>query len=41
VIDRSTVLERMMAARHTLFFIPMRYWGPLLLALSLLSFVVR
>src|SRR6476660_8027821 len=35
VIDRSTVLERMMAARHTLFFIPMRYWGPVLLALSL------
>lgn len=41
VIDKSTGQELTIAARHTFFFIPMRYWGPLLLALSLLPFVVR
>jgi hypothetical protein len=29
------------ARRHTLFFIPMRYWGPLLVALSILPFVIH
>jgi hypothetical protein len=41
VIDMSTGKELTMDARHTFFFIPMRYWGPLLLALSIVPFVVR
>ena len=39
VIDKSSNPDH--AMRHTFFFIPMRYWGPLLLALSLLPLVVR
>ena len=41
VIDKSTGQELTIGARHTFFFISMRYWGPLLLALSILPFVVR
>ena len=41
VTDKLTGQDLTLAPRHTLFFIPMRYWGPLLLALSLLSFVVH
>jgi fucose 4-O-acetylase-like acetyltransferase len=41
VIDKATGQELTIATRHTFFFISMRYWGPLLLALSILPLVVR
>lgn len=39
VIDKETGEELVVnMSRHSLFFIPMHYWGPLLLGLALLSF---
>jgi len=41
VIDKATGRELTIGGQHRFFFIPMQYWGPVLLALAVLPFVVR
>jgi hypothetical protein len=39
VIDKATGKEIALRARHSLFFIPMFYWGPIFIVMSLYEFV--
>jgi hypothetical protein len=41
VIDKATGQELTIGGQHRFFFIPMHYWGPVLIALSVLSFILR
>jgi hypothetical protein len=41
VIDKVTGKELTIGGRHDFFFIPMHYWGPALIALAVLPFVLR
>jgi hypothetical protein len=41
VIDRVTGQELTIGGQHRFFFIPMHYWGPVLIALAVLPFIVR
>jgi hypothetical protein len=40
VIDKKTGKEFTIERRHTLFFIPMNYWGPILIGFGLIAFLV-
>jgi hypothetical protein len=37
----SGVIIWTVGGQHRFFFIPMHYWGPVLIALSILPFIVR
>ncbi|HEY4416380.1 MAG TPA: hypothetical protein VGO57_11875 [Verrucomicrobiae bacterium] len=39
VIDKATGREMVLRSRHSLFFIPMFYWGPIFIAMSFYEFV--
>ncbi|HEX2444274.1 MAG TPA: hypothetical protein VHJ77_10050 [Vicinamibacterales bacterium] len=41
VIDKVTGQELTIGGEHRFFFIPMHYWGPVLIGLSVLPFIVR
>lgn len=41
VIDKATGKELTIGGRHRFFFIPMQYWGPALIAVAVLSVVLR
>jgi hypothetical protein len=41
VIDKATGRELTIDRSHTFFFVPMHYWGVVLLALAVLPFVLR
>ena len=41
VIDKATGRELTIDRTHTFFFVPMHYWGVVLLALAALPFVLR
>ena len=41
VIDKATGQELTIGGSHTLFFIPMHYWGVILIALAALPFVLQ
>jgi hypothetical protein len=41
VIDKATGQELTLDAAHTFFFVPMHYWGIVLIALAPLPFVLR
>ena len=41
VIDKVTGRELTIGGQHRFFFIPMHYWGPVLIALAVLPFIVR
>jgi hypothetical protein len=41
VIDRATGQELTIGGQHRFFFVPMHYWGPVLIALSMVPFIVR
>lgn len=41
VIDKTTGQELTIGGSHTLFFVPMHYWGIVLLALAVLPFITR
>lgn len=41
VIDKATGQEMTIGGSHTLFFVPMHYWGVALIALAVLPFVLR
>ena len=41
VIDKLNGRESTIGGDHRFFFVPMHYWGPLLLGLAFLSFVLR
>lgn len=41
VIDKATGKELTIDGRHNFFFIPMHYWGPVLIVLAVLAFVLR
>jgi len=41
VIDKATGQELTIGGQHRFFFIPMHYWGPVLIALSVLPFILR
>ncbi len=41
VIDKATGKELTIGGRHDFFFIPMHYWGPALIGLAVLPFVLR
>jgi len=40
VIDKATGQELTIGGSHTFFFVPMHYWGVVLIALALLPFVL-
>jgi hypothetical protein len=40
VIDKASGQELTIGGKHTFFFIPMHYWGPVLIALSVLPFIL-
>lgn len=41
VIDKATGVELTIGASHTFFFLPMHYWGVVLIALAALPFVLH
>ena len=41
VIDKATAQELTIGGQHRFFFIPMHCWGPVLIALSVLPFILR
>ena len=41
VIDKATGQELTIGGQHRFFFIPMHYWGPVLIALAVLPFMTR
>ena len=41
VIDKATGKELTVGGQHTFFFMPMHYWGPVLMALSAVPFMIR
>jgi hypothetical protein len=41
VIDRATGQELTLGGQHRFFFVPMHYWGPVLIALAVLPFIFR
>ena len=41
VIDKATGQELTIGGQHRFFFIPMHHWGPVLIALSVLPFLIR
>jgi hypothetical protein len=41
VIDKATGQELTIGGQHRFFFIPMHYWGPVLIVLAILPFILR
>jgi hypothetical protein len=41
VIDEASGEKLTIGGEHRFFFVPVRYWGPLLMALSALPFILR
>ena len=41
VIDKATGQELTLASEHRFFFVPMHYWGPVLIAFAVLPLILR
>jgi hypothetical protein len=41
VIDKATGRESTIGGQHRFFFVPMHYWGPVLIALAIVPFMTR
>jgi hypothetical protein len=41
VIDKATGQELTLAGEHRFFFVPMHYWGPVLIAFAVLPLILR